>query len=318
MAHKLVVTLPLAAASLALIQAAAPDWEVIHGSEDVWRPHLHDAEIAVVWSGAVLAPCLADEAARLRWVHYWGAGVDGLPLAELARRDIILTNSSGVHALPISETVLGLMLALTRKLDTYVRQQSTRTWHHAGLNLEMHGKTVAILGVGAIGGEVARLAQAFAMTTLGVRKSAAAHPHIDRMVGLESLATVLPAADYVVNTLPLTAATRHIIGNAAFAAMKPTAFYINIGRGATTQPDALVDALQNGRIAGAGLDVFDPEPLPSNHPLWALENVIITPHSSGSTGRYEERAVDIFASNLRLYVAGKPISNHVVDYQHEY
>jgi phosphoglycerate dehydrogenase-like enzyme len=211
-----------------------------------------------------------------------------------------------------------MILAFTRKLHVYVRNQQEKKWHHANLGSEMHGKTIGILGIGAIGSETARLAKAFGMKTLGLRRKAIPHESVDRMFDPSELHDLLSHCDYVVNTLPLTDETSHIIGREAFTFMKTDAFYVNIGRGRTTDTAALIDALASGRIAGAGLDVFEIEPLPAESLLWDMENVIITPHSSGSTSQYDNRVVDIFLENLQSYLqVGAPVRN-LVDLDMQY
>ena len=301
------------------VRAAAPGWEVVQGKDSaVWLPHLKDAEIVAGWNRAAAGGWLEAPSSRLAWVHAWGAGVDSFPLAKFRERGVVLTNSSGVHPYPISETVFAMMLAFTRKLHVYVRQQQARMWHHARLGAEMHGRTAGILGVGAIGAETARLAKAFGMRTYGFRRSGGRCEWIDRMCGPAELDELLAAADYIVNALPLTAETAHRIGRPQFARMKPTAFYVNIGRGGTTDTDALIEALREGRIAGAGLDVFETEPLPADSPLWSMENVILTPHSSGSTAHYDRRALEIFLANLRAYIAGEEPGVNRVDLDLQY
>lgn len=313
------VALELSSEQLQRIQSVAPDWRIIGGKEvSAWVHEVSNAEIIVGWHPSVEEAFLADPDFSVRWVHNWGAGIDQLPLSELRRRGIAVTNASGVHAYPISETILGLMLSLTRKLHTYVRNQVSQTWHHASLSEEMHGKTAGILGVGAIGLETARLCQAFGMRVLGLRRSGTASPYVDEMYDTGDLATLMAKSDYVVNILPYTDDTRHIVDARQFAQMKSTAFYINVGRGQTTDEAALIEALQTGRIAGAGLDVFAQEPLPTDSPLWRLDNVILTPHSSGSTMHYNDRALDIFTENLANYVQGHALSRNVVDLERQY
>lgn len=236
-------------------------------------------------------------------------------MQELNDRKILLTNATGVHANPISETILALMLSLTRKIHSYVRNQATKTWHHSNLNLEMHGKTVGIIGVGAIGKETAKIAKAFGMKVLGVRRSGQPEEYVDEMFTLKDLNQILPECDYVVVTLPLTKETRHLFGAEQFELMKPTSFFINIGRGEIAVEKELVAALQGERIAGAGLDVFEAEPLPEENPLWELDNVIITPHTAGSTEHYDARVIeDIFIPNLKNYLTGKIPSVNLIDY----
>ncbi|QSO48959.1 D-2-hydroxyacid dehydrogenase [Alicyclobacillus mengziensis] len=317
---KVVFTLDLTADQIDRVRAVAKDWEVIHGKDKShFGEHLKDAEVIAGWNRSVEDAFRADPSFRVKWVHNWGAGVDKLPLAEFKARGVTLTNSSGVHAYPISETILAMMLGLTRKLHTYVRNQQQHVWHHANLSAEMHGKTVGILGVGAIGLETARLCKAFGMKVLGVRRSAAPSDFADEMYDLEQFELhVLPQSDYVVNTLPHTKETQHLMGAQQFSEMKSSAFYINIGRGATTVESALVEALKTGQIAGAGLDVFETEPLSSDSPLWDMDNVIITPHTSGSTVHYNDRALDIFLTDLADFVSGRDVSLNKVNLDLEY
>ncbi|GMA63004.1 D-2-hydroxyacid dehydrogenase [Alicyclobacillus fastidiosus] len=303
---KLVFVMNVAEEHLAKVRDVAPDWEIISGKDkDIWLHHLKDAEVVVGWNKDVFKEAVESSNATLRWVHNWGAGVDKFPFTALKERGIMLTNSSGVHAYPISETILGMMLALTRQLHICIQNQQTNTWHHANAQLEMHGKTVVILGTGAIGSETARLCKAFGMQVLGVRRSDKQADYFDEMYTFHSLKQALEQSDYVVNTLPLTEATRHMMGESQFASMKSSAFYINIGRGGTTDEESLITAIQNKSIAGAGLDVFSTEPLPDGSPLWEMSNVIITPHTSGSTEHYDARVMEIFLPNLKAYVEGK-------------
>lgn len=315
---KIVFFHTLSDAHLARIQATVPGWDIIHGkSVDVWQPHLKEAQIVCGWNKQAEQECLQPGTA-LRWVHNWGAGVDRIPIARLHEAGIVLTNSSGVHPYPISETVFAMMLAFTRKLHVYVRQQLERKWHHAGLRAEMHGKTIGIVGVGAIGTEIARLARAFGMKVLGMRRSGLPLPEVDVMYGRDGLGELLRQSDYVVVTVPLTDETYHMIGAEQFGQMKETAFFVNIGRGATTDTEALLAALRERRIAGAGLDVFEQEPLPPEHPLWGMDNVMITPHSSGSTEHYDDRALELFLRNLQDFAQGKQPSVNRVDPELQY
>lgn len=295
------------------VQKLASNWEVIAGrDETIWLPHIKEAEIICGWNQDVEREVLGAERSALRWIHNWGAGVDRFPFERLQAHHVMLTNSKGVHAYPISETLLGCMLALTRKIHQYVRNQTEHKWDHGNLSLEMHGKTVVLFGVGAIGEETAKLCKAFGMHVIGVRRSAKASPFVDQFCDFHLLKDILPTADYVVNTLPLTAGTRHLVNREMFARMKPSAFYFNIGRGETTVEVDLIDALRTKTIAGAGIDVFEQEPLAKESPLWELENVILTPHSSGSTEHYNQRVMDIFLPNLEMYLrSGEPRLNRV-------
>lgn len=294
--RKLVITQTVSQAHYQSIQEIIPDWDIITGKDSsIWENHILDAEIIAGWRKSMAQQCLLEES-KLRWVQSWSAGVNSLPLEELAVRAIVLTSANGVHAYPISETIFALMLALTRKVHTYVRNQMTHTWHHSNLSLEMHKKTIGIIGVGAIGKETAKIAKAFGMRVIGLRYSG-------------------KPEDYVVVTLPLTKETYHLFGPQQFHLMKPSAFLINIGRGEVISEKHLIQALQEQKIAGAGLDVFETEPLSKASPLWTLENVIITPHTAGSTEHYDKRVIeDIFIPNLRDYVKEAIPRINLVDY----
>ncbi|MDQ6421286.1 D-2-hydroxyacid dehydrogenase [Paenibacillus sp. LHD-117] len=300
------------------IRNVVPDWELISKDDsEAYVSQLKEAAVVVGWSQAAEEACLVPEA-KLKWVQAWGAGVEKMPLEAFATKGVTLTNASGVHAYPISETILGMMLMFARKLHLSVRYQAEKSWRSTDALHEIHGKTAGIIGVGAIGEETAKLAKAFGMRVLGVRRSGEPSVHVDRMVGIQELDEVLEQSDYVINTLPLTNSTYRLIGREQLRRMRSTAIYINIGRGATTDEQALAEALSNGTIAGAGLDVFEEEPLSEASPLWEMENVIITPHNSGSTVHYHERAMQIFLRNLREAAEGKKPSLNVVDLKQQY
>ncbi|MFE8701371.1 D-2-hydroxyacid dehydrogenase [Cytobacillus sp. FJAT-54145] len=301
------------------IKDIVPQWEVFIGKESsVWQEHLKEAEIVAGWKKGIEEEILQEDS-KLKWLQVWSAGVNSLPLDRLQSNEVFVTSANGVHAYPISETILGLMLALTRKIHTYVRNQSSKTWHHSNLSLEMHEKTIGIIGVGAIGKETAKIAKAFGMTVLGVRQSGAPEEFVDEMYTQDQLDVILPKCDYVVVTLPLTSETNGMFGKKQFELMKSSSFFINIGRGEIVSEEDLVEALQNSQIAGAGLDVFVKEPLQEDSPLWDLENVIITPHTSGSTEHYNKRVIEeIFIPNLKDYVSGKEPSINLLDYKKGY
>ncbi|WP_078381182.1 D-2-hydroxyacid dehydrogenase [Sutcliffiella halmapala] len=301
------------------IKAVAHDWEIISGKDsENWTPHIKNAEIIVGWKKELEELSFGDDS-PLRWIQAWSAGVNNMPLAKLAAKEISLTSANGVHAYPISETIFGLLLGLTRKIHTYVRNQQAKTWHHAHMNLELHEKTIGIIGVGEIGKETAKIAKAFGMTVLGVRHSGKSEEYVDKMFTSKQLHEVLPQCDYVVITLPLTKETNEMFGQDEFKLMKNSSFLVNIGRGEIVKEDTLVDALKTGEIAGAGLDVFVQEPLEQISPLWDMENVIITPHTSGSTEHYTKRVIeDIFIPNLKQYLNNGNLPKNLVDFSKGY
>jgi phosphoglycerate dehydrogenase-like enzyme len=259
---------------------------------------------------------LLPRARNLRWYQSWAAGVDWLlRRPEAVDLDFVLTNASGVHAIPISEHILALLLAFARGVHRAVRDQGRGEWvpYEQQQVFELYGKTMLLIGVGAIGERTAQAANTLGMRVWGVRRNPDdGAPGVERMFGPGQLHDALPEADFVVLTTPLTHETQGMIGEPELRAMKPTAILVNIGRGGTIQEGALVQALQEGWIAGAGLDVFETEPLPEDSPLWAMDNVIITAHYAGSTPQYMERALEIFLDNLRRYRAGERLRN-VVD-----
>ncbi|MDR4887965.1 D-2-hydroxyacid dehydrogenase [Fredinandcohnia sp. QZ13] len=316
---KLVITQDIEQSHLEQIQAIIPSWEIVAGRDSsVWLDHLKDAEVIVGWKKEIADRCIFSDS-KLRWLQSWSAGVNSMPLSDMEKKQVLLTSANGVHAYPISETIFALMLGLTRKIHTYVRNQQEKKWHHSDMKLEIHEKTIGIMGVGHIGKETAKIAKAFGMTVLGVRHSGREEDYVDEMYTTDRLSEVLPRCDYVVVTLPLTNETHHLFGANEFKQMKSSAFFINIGRGEIVVEDELIEALRSGEIAGAGLDVFTKEPLDENSPLWDFENVIVTPHTSGSTEHYTKRVIeDIFIPNLKSYAQGGVLPKNVVDYKKGY
>ena len=294
------------------IRAAVPDWEiVVCEDEAAAAPHLLDAEVIATWSGAQVKQALAGN--NLKWVQFYAAGVDSLPLAEMKEKGVYLTNASGVHGAPISETMFGMILAFARGIGPAIADQKNHIWRRGGRALtEIHEKTLGILGVGAIGVEAARIGKAFGMRVLGLRRGGKPAENVDEMYAPENADEMLKQCDYVMNVLPWTPETENFMDARRFSRMKETACYVSAGRGATTDQDALIDALKTGRIAAAGLDVTTPEPLPADSPLWDMDNVILTPHMAGLTDRYFERAIGILLENLKAYIdAGAPCKNLV-------
>lgn len=317
--RKLIISQNINDSLLSKIKELIPDWTIIVGSSpSIWESHVADAEIIAGWKKE-MNEIINAKHPNLQWLQTWSAGVNSLPLKRLQSNNVQITSANGVHAYPISETIFALMLGLTRKIHTYVRQQLNQTWHHASMNQEIHEKTVGIIGVGNIGLETAKIAKAFGMTVLGIRNSGQAEEYVDEMYTPADLHTILPKCDYVIITLPLTQKTKGLFGKKEFQLMKSSAFFINIGRGAIVEENELIEALEEKQIAGAGLDVFEIEPLPKKSPLWEMENVIITPHTSGSTEHYNKRVIeDIFVPNLKSYLDGKVPSINLLDFEKGY
>lgn len=317
--RKLLITYELEPSLLKQVKAAIPDWKIYMSKNPAdWDKHLQDAEVIIGWRSNWNQEKLWSNN-QLQWIQTWSAGVNSLPLDKLATHNIQLTSANGVHSYPISETIFALMLALTRNIHTYVKNQKTKVWNDRGNTLEIHNKTIGIIGVGSIGQETAKLAKAFGMKVLGVRHSGKPVSYVDEMYKQSELKSILPHCDYIVITLPLTDDTRHLFDKALFQEMKKSAFFINIGRGEIVKEEDLVQALHNKDIAGAGLDVFETEPLKQTSPLWEMDNVIITPHTSGSTEHYAKRVIeDIFLPNLKTYLTNSKVLVNAVNYQKGY
>ncbi len=350
MKRQVLITAPIPDALIERIAAVSPDLAIERLSvpREGWPAgYTTNAEIHYT-TDRLLRP---EQAPRLRWVHSHWAGVEGLADSPLwasgedtdeaggeaqPGHGAVLTTASGIHAPNIGQYVLAQMLAWANRVPRWLRTQREGTWpqgrRETFMSDELAGRTLGIVGYGSIGREVARLARAFNMTILVTKRDARrvadegytlpgfGDPDGSlptRIYPNEALRSVVAQCDYVVVTLPLTARTRHLFDESLLQAMKPSAYLINVGRGGVIDERALIRALQRGWIAGAGLDVFETEPLPDDSPLWAMRNVILTPHVSGMTTHYEERAVDLFVANLRRYLAGEPLIN-VVDWQEGY
>jgi phosphoglycerate dehydrogenase-like enzyme len=257
-----------------------------------------------------------NAAKKLRWVQTPFASQENHMFPELSESNILLTNAAGIYNEEIADHVFALMLGFTRQIPRFTRNQDKRYWEpNSDFRVDyLAGKTLGIIGLGGIGGEVAKRAPCFGMRVVATR----AHPErdkpddVDQVWGPDGLHQLLLESDVVVNCTPETPRTRKMIGDKELRAMKRTAILINIGRGAVIDLAALTDALKNSVIAGAGLDVFEIEPLPSDHPLWEMKNVIITPHMASVADIYPARRVDVFRENLTRYLQGKPLLN-VVD-----
>ncbi len=280
------------------IGAFLPDVEVI-----LANPHRDRSRLADILN-----------APRLRWIQQRSAGANWLmEYPKAVESDLIVTNASGIHAIPISEHILALTFCLARDVQRSLRDQVAHRWNRIHRVTELEGQTMGLIGLGAVGEKTAQKAKGLNMRILGVRRHRGrSTPWVDRVYGPENLMEMLPQADWVVITAPLTPETKGMIGERELRALKKSTYIINISRGPIIQEQALIQALREGWIAGAGLDVFEEEPLPDSSPLWDMENVIITGHYAGGTPHYLDRLMEIFLENLRRYQTGEPLVN-VVD-----
>ena len=266
-------------------------------SSDLWPERSRGFVLSILKSTSV------------KWMHTFSAGVDSPFFVQLMERGIRLTNSSGATASPIAQTTILYMLALSRNVRAWFQHQEKHEWARQEF-AELDGARLAVIGMGPIGIEIARLGVALNMNVEAIRRTPTGSEPCPTF-SFDQLHSVLARADWVAVALPLTDDTRQIFNAETFAIMKSGAHFVNVGRGELVDEESLVAALQSGHLAGAALDVFATEPLPSDSPLWDMDNVIITPHSSSASAQSGLRSEDIFLKNLAHYVAGEPMVNEV-------
>jgi phosphoglycerate dehydrogenase-like enzyme len=299
------------------LQRAAPGAKLVEVSAATPRD-LAAADAAI----GVCSPEVLAKVKQLQWIQWPAAGVDRCA-PQLLRHEPrpLLTNLQRTMGPSMAEHVLGMMLVLSRHLDYFLKQQQQAHWVPDGTTpqlADLEGKTVLVVGLGGIGTEVARRAHALGMRVIATRASGRSGPDYVSYVGLpDELLKLAREADFVVNCAPLTPQTTAIFNREFFAALKPAAYFISVGRGRSTVTADLIAALESGRLAGAGLDVTDPEPLPADSALWRLPNVIITPHVSADTRVSDEQRKLVLVENLRRYAAGEPMLS-VVDIERGY
>ena len=314
-----VVVFRASADRLATLRELAPKARIEAASDDAAQRRRQLARADVVIGGCSAAN-FAD-APSLRWYQAMSVGVENcVAVPGLAERGLVLTNMQRTSSPPIAEHAIAMTMALARGLPTYGRAQQAGQWERGafGNARELGGRTLLVVGLGGIGTEVARRADGLGMRVIATRNSGRLGPDFVAKVGLpDELLALAAEADVVVNAAPLTPATTDLFDAEFFNTMKPGGYFINIARGRSVVQEDLIAALRSGQLGGAGLDVTDPEPLPAGHPLWAMPNVIITPHVAGNSDRDDERFWLLINENLRRYVAGEALLN-VVDIERGY
>lgn len=306
------LTRGLSERQLAELHSIAPDMEftnVRSGMDDL--PGIEEADAMM----GPISPTLFKAASKLRWVHSRTAGIEDYLFPEFVEGTVVLTNAQGTYGPAIADQVIAYMLMLSKSsLERHANQMKNLWKRDTQHNLQdLEGKTVLILGLGGIGRQIAKRAVGFGMIVRAVDPQSMEKPqYVQAIVPPGELHNELPRADFVASTVPLTPHTNRYFDKSCFTRMKSSAYFINVGRGQTVNQDDLVQALQNKTIAGAALDVFDPEPLPSDYPLWKMENVIITPHVSGHSEASWDRSWLLLRENVRRFANGLPLLN-VVD-----
>jgi D-2-hydroxyacid dehydrogenase (NADP+) len=286
------------------LQAEFPALQIVADRDGKALPQdLSDIEVLIGFAMG-LPQDFFRPATGLKWLQCLATGVDHLLRRPDLSPAVILTSGRGVHGAPMRETVLYLMQGVGRNVARLVEDNKAHFWERRFYSL-LYGRTAVVVGIGVVGIAVGQLLKAFGMRVVGVTRTPRQVEGFDDMLPMAQLNAAAARADYLINVLPATAENALVFGRKIFGAMKPSAYYINAGRGQTTDEAALIEALQGRRIAGAGLDVFQTEPLPPSSPLWALPNVFITPHLGGYTSDYEDLIMPLIAGNLRLYLAGR-------------
>lgn len=259
-----------------------------------------------------------SNANNLKWIMVVSAGIEKMPHEAIAKRGITVSNVRGIHKTPMGESVLGHLLALKRSLPEIYKNQHNHKWERKFRSTELFGSTALILGPGAIGSEIGRLLQAFGVMTIGCNRSGNQADDMNEMISFDELLGKLPEADIIISVLPSTAETKYLLGIEHFKAMKKEAVFMNFGRGDLVKEGVLLEAMYAGMIAYAVLDVFEQEPLAEEHPFWGMNNVIVSPHVSSKSGKYVERAMEVFLPNLRKWLDGNREPTNLVNMEKGY
>lgn len=285
------------------IAAAFPDLKIDvvdhHSKVD---PYIENAEILITY-GPHMADHVLRDGPKIKWIQALTTGTDGIDDLPSLRKEVLLTSMHGTHGRPVSEAALCGMFVLSRHVVPAVRHQEQKVWERQPARL-LDGKTVGIFGIGAIGQALAPKCKGLGMTVIGIDPATPVAAGVDRMVTWELRAEVLPQLDFIVSLVPSTPQTKNIFDADFFAHAKHGAYFVNVGRGATVNDDALLAALRSGKIAGAALDVFKVEPLPPDHPYWSMDNVFVTAHNAGLHDESERGKLPILCENIRRYLAG--------------
>ena len=271
--------------------------------KEVGKEELTAADVFLTY-GEDMTSDHIQHAKNLKWIMVASAGIEKMPFEELVKRNILVTNARGVHKTPMAEYCLSMMLQVSRQAERLTQNQKNHNWDRRVEMQELYGKTLLVIGAGAIGSEISRISNAFGMSTIGLNQDGREVEGFDNTYPISQLDHLLSGADFVISVLPSTEKTRELLTYKHFNKMKNTATFINIGRGDVLIEKDLIKALNEGEIHHAVLDVFIKEPLEHEHPFWSMENVTVTPHLSGITKEYLPRAFEIFKRNLSLFLNG--------------
>ncbi len=315
---KILVNIPVNERHKALLESKAPEAEFVYcPAKDVTQEMVQEMNIII----GNVPPKMLVGSPNLKWIQLNSAGTDGFTAPGVLPEGAKLTNATGAYGLALAEHMLAQLFCLIKKLHLYLEDQKDHVWGDRGNVVSIYNSTTLVVGMGDIGSEFAQRMHALGSRVIGIRRNKAEKPdYLDALYQMDALEELLPQADFVATMLPGTPATYHVFNAEAFAKMKPGAFFLNIGRGSAVDSYALADALNSGHLAGAGIDVTEPEPLPADHPLWDAKNISITPHISGWYHLPEtlERIVGIAAENLETFLAGGEELRNEVDFETGY
>ncbi|UOQ92632.1 D-2-hydroxyacid dehydrogenase [Halobacillus shinanisalinarum] len=287
------------------------DFYFCHGMKE-GRQHLKEADVLITF-GEDVTPELIADATRLKWIMVLSAGMDQMPFEDISRRNILVTNVRGIHAIPMAEYAISMVLQVSRQAKALVQLEQGHQWNRRTPMKEINGQTMVLLGTGAIAQETARLAKTFRMKTVGVSKSGRTKPYFDETYSVDRMKEALSHGDVVVAVLPSTEETTYLLTEEHFRLMPSHAIFLNMGRGDLVASHTILQAIKENQISHAVLDVFEEEPLPESHPFWEEERVTVTPHLSGITPQYLPRGFEIFERNLQSFLNKKEDMENLID-----
>lgn len=295
------------------IEKIAVGYKILNSNELPKNFDLSLVEIIFGWNKILGEKILNTPNSQLKWVQVYSAGVEELPLTSFLKKGILVSNASGVHSIPITETVLGMLLSHYRGIRLAIQDQELENWNATGKIKELKGQSLLIVGTGAIGRQLAQSAHALGVNVYGINRTGYEMQYFKKNYPQTEIDDVLPKMDIVVNILPLTEKTVHFYDEQRFSKMKDKVVFINVGRGPSVDTSALLQACRTGKIGFAGIDVFESEPLPKDSSLWALKNVLVTPHISGKTDQYDARFFEIFFDNISNYIENGQLTRNQIN-----
>ncbi|MEC1719714.1 D-2-hydroxyacid dehydrogenase [Schinkia azotoformans] len=288
-----------------------------HGAMKEAVTEIDSAEILVSYGGDLNEEVI-NKAANLKWIMVFSAGIEKLPFETIKQKGILVTNARGTSKIPMAEYTMGMILQVARKTKQLIENEKREEWNRRLKMIEISGATITIIGTGSIGSEIARLARAFGMKTVGINRSGRSVEYFNEVYPVTEMDKAIEQGDYIVSVLPSTPDTYHLLKEQHFKIMKNDCLFMNIGRASLVDENVLIKALETDEIAHAVLDVFETEPLPKGHPFWQMENVTITPHLSGVSRQYLLRCIEIFEHNLKQYLSGENNLINVIDLDRGY